>query len=96
MFDQRDQSGQAAVDLVATIPALVLLTLIAFQLALAGYGLWSAALEARTEARAAHVSGAPGATSVAVRVPGVLPGVDGLRVQARAWLGGFPEAGRGG
>ena len=49
--------GQASVELVAAIPALVLVALMAAQLALAGYALWSAGVAARAGARAAYVGG---------------------------------------
>jgi hypothetical protein len=52
-----DQSGQASVELVAVIPALLLVALIAVQLALTGYALWSAAAAARAGARADYVGG---------------------------------------
>jgi len=51
------QAGQASVELVAVIPALLLVVVIAVQLALVGYGLWSAADASRAGARAAHVGG---------------------------------------
>jgi hypothetical protein len=53
---ERD-SGQASVELVAVLPALVLCALIAVQLAVVGYGLWSSATAARAGARADYVSG---------------------------------------
>jgi hypothetical protein len=51
------ESGQASVELVAAIPALLLVTLIAAQLAVAGYALWGAGVAARAGARAAYVGG---------------------------------------
>jgi hypothetical protein len=45
------------VELVAAIPALVLVTLLVAQMALAGYALWSAGIAARAGARAAYVGG---------------------------------------
>jgi len=50
------QSGQASVELVATIPLVVLAGLIAWQLALAGHTLWLCANAARAAARA-HLVG---------------------------------------
>lgn len=47
--------GQASVELLAAIPALILAVLVAAQLALAGHALWSAGVAARAGARAARV-----------------------------------------
>ena len=52
----RDQ-GQASVELIAVLPALLLATLVAVQLAVAGYSVWSAGSAARAGARAAAVGG---------------------------------------
>jgi hypothetical protein len=49
------QEGQASVEFVAVLPVLALGLLIAVQLAVAGYALWSAGIAARAGARAAHV-----------------------------------------
>jgi hypothetical protein len=51
------QRGQASVELVAVLPALLLCALIAVQLAVVGYGLWSSATAARAGARASYVDG---------------------------------------
>ena len=53
------ERGQAAVELVAVLPVLALVTLIALQLALAGFGLWTSANASRAAARAEHVGGNP-------------------------------------
>jgi hypothetical protein len=45
------------VELVAALPALILAALIAAQLAVVGYSLWSAATAARAGARAGYVGG---------------------------------------
>lgn len=50
-------SGQASVELVAVVPLALLAALATGQLALAGYGLWSAAEAARAGARAELVGG---------------------------------------
>ena len=50
-----DQSGQASVALVATLPALILAVAAALQLALAGHAAFAASASARAAARAAHV-----------------------------------------
>jgi TadE-like protein len=52
-----DDAGQAAAELVAVVPLLVLVVIALAQLALAGHAAWSAANAARAGARAAHVGG---------------------------------------
>ena len=51
------EDGQASVELVAAIPVLLVATLVAAQLAVAGYALWSAGAAARAGARAGYVGG---------------------------------------
>ena len=51
------EGGQASVELVAAIPALLLVVLFVAQLTVAGYALWSAGAAARAGARAAYVGG---------------------------------------
>lgn len=51
------EDGTASVELVATIPFLLLAILVAAQIALAGHALWSAGIAARAGARAALVGG---------------------------------------
>jgi hypothetical protein len=51
------ESGQASVELVAVIPALLVGVLVAAQIGLVGYTLWSAGAAARAGARAALVGG---------------------------------------
>jgi Flp pilus assembly pilin Flp len=75
----RDQSGQAAVELVATLPALVVVALLVAQLGIAGWALWSAANAARAGARAAYVGGSAGAAARSA-LPGPLR--DGARVSS--------------
>jgi hypothetical protein len=53
----RDQGGQAAVELVAAIPLVLVVALVVGQLAVAGYALWSAGAAARAGARAGYVGG---------------------------------------
>jgi hypothetical protein len=53
----RDERGQAAAELVAVIPLLLVLLLGLAQLSLAGYALWSAAEAARNAARASTIGG---------------------------------------
>jgi pilus assembly protein CpaE len=57
------ESGQASVELVAVVPALLVAVLLAAQLGLVGYALWSAGAAARAGARAAHVGGDPEAAA---------------------------------
>lgn len=65
------EEGQASVELVAVLPALVLLALIAAQLAIVGYGLWTSANAARAGARAEYVGG-NGAAAARSAVPTAL------------------------
>lgn len=51
------EGGTASVELIATVPFLLLAVLVAAQLALAGQALWSAGVAARAGARAALVGG---------------------------------------
>lgn len=51
------EEGTASVELIATVPFLLLAVLVAAQLALAGHSLWSAAVASRAGARAALVGG---------------------------------------
>jgi hypothetical protein len=55
----RSQSGQASVEAVAVVPALILAALIAWQLVLAGHTLWLCAAAARAAARADVVGLSP-------------------------------------
>jgi pilus assembly protein CpaE len=54
------ESGQASVEAVAVVPAVVLAVLIAWQLVLAGQTLWLCAAAARAAARADVVGLSPG------------------------------------
>lgn len=49
------ERGQASVELIAVVPALVVCVLIAGQAVAAGWALWSAGNAARAGARAEHV-----------------------------------------
>ena len=53
----RGEGGQASIELVATVPLVLVLTLVVAQLAVAGYALWSAGAAARAGARAGYVGG---------------------------------------
>jgi len=53
----RREEGTASVELVAVVPFLLLAVLVAAQIALGGWTLWSAGVAARAGARAALVGG---------------------------------------
>lgn len=53
------ERGTASIELVAVVPLLLLVVLVAAQLAMAGHALWSAGIAARAGARAALVGGKP-------------------------------------
>jgi hypothetical protein len=65
------ERGQASIEFVAVVPALVVCVLIAAQLGLAGHALWSAGVAARAGARAEHV-GSDGVAAANRALPGVL------------------------
>jgi hypothetical protein len=82
------ESGQASVELVAIVPALLVAVLLAAQLGLVGYALWSAAAAARAGARAAHVGGNPEAAARSalpqpLREDAVISGEDEIEVRVR-------------
>jgi hypothetical protein len=52
-----DQRGQASVELVAILPLVAVLTVVLWQLAVAGYGYWATGGAARAAARAEAVGG---------------------------------------
>jgi len=54
---RKRERGQASVELVAVLPILLALALLCAQVAVAGYGAWSAANAARAGARATAVGG---------------------------------------
>jgi hypothetical protein len=80
--------GQASVELLALIPALVIAVLIAGQAVAAGWALWTAADAARAGARAEHI-GADGEAAARRALPGILgheaevSSGDGVRVSVR-------------
>jgi hypothetical protein len=79
------QAGQAAVELLAAVPILVLAGLLAWQLA----GVLAAGFRAEQRVRleALQAGGGAGRTalvSASERVPALFPGTAGLRVVARA------------
>ncbi len=56
----RREDGTASVELIGVVPFLLLAVLVAAQVGLAGYALWSAGNAARAGARAALVGGEAG------------------------------------
>jgi pilus assembly protein CpaE len=83
------ERGQASVELVAILPALVLCVLIAGHAVAAGWALWSAAGAARAGARAEHVGGdgeavARRALPGSLRAGAEVEGGDAIRVEVRA------------
>src|SRR5919108_5361064 len=52
-----EDGGQASIELVAAIPALVIAVLLVAEFVAVGYSLWSAGVAARAGARAAYVGG---------------------------------------
>ena len=68
---RRGEDGQASVELIAAIPALLVLVLLAAQLALVGYALWSAGAAAHAGARASYVGG-DGASAARSSLPAAL------------------------
>jgi hypothetical protein len=59
----RSETGQASVEAVAVVPAVILAALVAWQLVLAGHTLWLCAGAARAAARAELVGLSPGAAA---------------------------------
>jgi hypothetical protein len=78
---RRAQRGQAAVELVALLPLLVLVALLGWQLAVAGYSWTVAGGAARAAARADEV-GAPARAAALAVMPGRY--ARSARVDARA------------
>jgi hypothetical protein len=93
-----EHSGQASVELVAAIPALVVAVLLVAQFAAVGYSLWSAGVAARAGARAAYVGGngeraALASLPAALREGASVRDGEGLAVRVRApsLLGDLPR-----
>lgn len=83
----RRQRGQAAIEIVAAVPLLVLAGLLTWQLV----AVLAAGMRAERDVRARAVaatgpSGGVVVVTASARVPQVLPGVRGLRVPARAGI----------
>jgi hypothetical protein len=82
---RRGCRGQAAVELLVAIPALVMVALLAWQLVAVVAAGFRAERRLRAEGLAAvGASGRTVLVSVAEGVPAVLPGAEGLRLVARA------------
>lgn len=62
-INPRDQRGQASVELLGALPAVLLAALVAWQLVLAGHTLWLSAQAARVAARAEAVGRSPAAAA---------------------------------
>ena len=76
----REESGQAAVELVALLPVLLLLGAVVWQFVLVGAAAWGSAHAARSAARA-EVVGRDAAAAARSALPGFLE--RGLRVARR-------------
>ncbi len=92
------EAGTASVELVATVPFLLLAVLVAAQIAVAGQALWSASVAARAGARAALVGGDAEAAARQALPPAMREGskVDesggvSVRVQVPHLLPAFPR-----
>ena len=96
----RDTRGQAAVEIIAVVPALIVAGLVAWQLVLAGHAAWLAAGAARVAARAdlvdedprrAAESALPGSLERGLAVERSSEGVTRVQVAVptvhRAWRG---------
>jgi hypothetical protein len=99
MAPPTEERGQASVELIAALPVLIGVVLLAAQLAVVGYSLWSAGSAARAGARASHVGGDPAAAARSA-LPGPLEAgarftaADGsmrVRVLAPSLLPGVPR-----
>lgn len=75
MGSPSEERGQAAAELIAVVPLLLVVALVIGQLAVAGWALVTAGEAARAGARAAHVDSDPRAAAQAA-VPGVLGPAD--------------------
>jgi hypothetical protein len=89
----RNQSGQAAVELVAALPFVLLAGLIAWQLALTGHAAWLCANAARVAARAEAVGRDPRGAARSALPRGMERGLEverrrsgGVRVHVRVPL----------
>src|SRR5688500_7876825 len=74
------ERGQASVELIAVLPALIVCVLLAAQAVAAGWALWTAGNAARAGARAEHV-GSDGEEAARGALPGRLR--EGAEVRSR-------------
>lgn len=79
----RAGDGQAAVEVLALLPLLVVVALVGWQLAAVVTAALRADEQVRRDALGASASGRVVVVDAAVRVPAFLPGVRDLRVPAR-------------
>jgi Flp pilus assembly protein TadG len=79
----RSEGGQATVELVAVVPALVVACVIAWELVLAGHSAWVAASAARAGARAVAVGRDGRAAARSVSASSSVSVLGGGRVRVR-------------
>lgn len=80
------QSGQASVELLAVLPALIGCVIVAAHVLPSGWALWAAADAARIGARAEHVGG-EGAKTAREALPAPLRPADGKRAERQVESG---------
>ena len=92
------EEGTASIELIATLPFLLLAVLAAAQIALAGQALWSAGVAARAGARAALVGRDATAAARAALPPSLRTGAEvsgsdpvSVRVPMPGLLPGMPQ-----
>jgi hypothetical protein len=84
--DRARSTAQASVELLAALPALALALLLAAQIGLAGYALWSAGIASRAGARSAHLGDSAPKSARRALPPALRPGAlvsegEGVRVR---------------
>jgi len=94
----RREAGTASVELIAVVPFLLLVVLVAAQFALAGQALWSAGVAARAGARAALVGRDAGRAARRALPPSMRGGAEvsgsgavSVRVPVPRLLPGLPQ-----
>jgi hypothetical protein len=83
----RGEAGSASLELIGTLPFLLVAILVAAQLAIAGGTLWSAAVGARAKARQALISGRGGGGYAERELPRLVPGLPRVSATVRTSLG---------